>query len=105
MPRISGSPRSPTPVPASTSTSASTRKDVVRQSLAIAPEQPSTRIFMPASDAPPLSGRSPLEGRRTYERGGAMHGLIWFRKKDHAAPIGGRLAASASRLHALNAIG
>jgi hypothetical protein len=46
MPRISSSVRSPTPVPASTSTSPSIRKDVVRQSLAIAPEQPSTRTFI-----------------------------------------------------------
>ena len=46
MPFISSSVRSPTPVPASTSTSPSIRKDVVRQSFAIAPEQPSTRTFI-----------------------------------------------------------
>ena len=56
MPLISSSVRSPTPVPASTSTSSSIRKDVVRQSFAIAPEQPSTRTFMSAPAEPPLRG-------------------------------------------------
>jgi hypothetical protein len=43
---ISSSVRSPTPVPASISTSSSTRKEVVRLPAAIEPEQPSTRICM-----------------------------------------------------------
>ncbi len=43
---ISSRVRSPTPVPASTRTSLSIRNDVVRQSFAIAPEQPSTRTFI-----------------------------------------------------------
>src|SRR5262245_2935018 len=46
MPRISSRVRSPTPVPALTSTSESTRNAVVLQSFAIAPEQPSTRTLI-----------------------------------------------------------
>src|SRR5688572_26787819 len=53
MPRISSRLRSPTPVPASTRTSPSIRKDVVRLSFAIAPEQPSTRTLI---RRPPLLG-------------------------------------------------
>ena len=43
---ISSRVRSPTPVPASIRMRSPIKNDVVRQSLAIAPEQPSTRICM-----------------------------------------------------------
>src|SRR5687768_10718512 len=58
MPRISSRVRSPTPVPASTRTSPSIRKEVVLQSFAIAPEQPSTRTLIAASSLSLEIGRA-----------------------------------------------
>ena len=71
MPAISSSVRSPTPVPASTSTSRSMRKDVVRHPLAMAPEQPSTRTRM---SAPATAAVVPTTGARREMAGSAGHG-------------------------------
>src|SRR4051812_13695233 len=92
MPRISGKVRSPTPVPASTRTSPSIRKDVVRQSLAIAPEQPSTRTFI----------QRPLQaGSLGLERGRAVPARVERQQPHRGYTFGVQLVKVFLRVHPL----